>query len=172
MPDFFEGDAADVSWYPPGDDKEKQKKLGEFFSSKAQPPKTLPRIPKVVDELSKSRGIEKWAIIGYCWGGKITNLSSMEGTRFKAAAAAHPAMVAADDAKGITIPYAMLPSGDEPKEDVEKWQKEIKVDHVVEWFPDQVHGWMAARADLNDPKVKKEYERGYKLVLDWFHKYV
>jgi hypothetical protein len=32
-------------------------------------------------------------------------------------------MVDAADAPGIAIPYIMLPSGDEPKEDVEKWQK-------------------------------------------------
>lgn len=69
----------------------------------------------------------------------------MEGTLFKAAVAAHPAMVAADDAPGITIPYAMLPSMDESKEDVEKWEKGLKVPHEVEWFADQIHGFMAAR---------------------------
>lgn len=70
MPDFFEGSPADISWYPP-DNEEKGKKLGEFFETKAAPPKTLPRIPKIVEELSKSKGIEKWAILGYCWGGKV-----------------------------------------------------------------------------------------------------
>lgn len=65
------------------------------------------------------------------------NLSSFEGTLFKVAAAAHPAMVAGDDAKGVVIPYAMLPSMDEDKSEVEKWQKNIKTPNVVEWFPDQ-----------------------------------
>jgi hypothetical protein len=27
-------------------------------------------------------------------------------------------------------------------------------------------------ADLEDEKVKKEYERGYKLVLDFFHEHL
>ncbi|KAF1962815.1 dienelactone hydrolase family protein [Byssothecium circinans] len=171
MPDFFEGSPADISWYPP-DNEEKGKKLGEFFSTKAAPPKTLPRIPKIVDELAKTKGVEKWGIVGFCWGGKIVNLSSLEGTKFKVAAACHPAMVAADDAPGITIPYAMLPSKDESKEDVEKWEKGLKVPHLVEWFPDQVHGFMAARSDLEDEKVKSEYERAYKLVLDFFHKHL
>ena len=172
MPDFFEGSPADISWHPPGDDKEKQKKLGEFFSNQAAPPKTLPRIPKIVDELKKSRGIEKWAILGYCWGGKIVNLSSQEGTPFKVAAACHPAMIAADDAPGVTIPYVMLPSSGEEKEDVEKWEKGLKVEHKVEWFSDQAHGFMAARADFEDEKVKSAYERGYKIVLDFFHKHI
>ncbi|KAH8717069.1 hypothetical protein GQ44DRAFT_712818 [Phaeosphaeriaceae sp. PMI808] len=171
MPDFFEGSPADISWHPPKNE-EQGKKLGEFFKTKAAPPKTLPRIPKIVDELSKSRGIEKWAVIGFCWGGKIVNLSSQEGTSFKVAASVHPAMVAADDAPGTAIPFIMLPSKDEPRDDVEKWQKGLKVPHQVEWFDDQVHGWMAARADLENERVKKEYERGYKLVLDFFHRYL
>ncbi|ORY18716.1 Alpha/Beta hydrolase protein [Clohesyomyces aquaticus] len=171
MPDFFEGEPADISWYPPKTE-EHGKKLGEFFQTKAAPPKTLPRIPKIVKELSESKGVEKWAVVGYCWGGKIVNLSSMEGTPFKAAAACHPAMVAGDDAPGITIPYAMLPSKDESKEDVEKWEAGLKVPHIVEWFPTQLHGWMAARADLADAEVKEEYERGYKILLDFFHKHM
>ena len=78
-------------------------------------------------------------------------------------------MVAKDDAPGITIPYAMLPSKDESKDDVAAWEKGLKVEHIVEWFPDQVHGWMAARSDLKDEKVKSEYERGYKIALTFFH---
>jgi len=171
MPDFFEGEPADISWYPP-DNEEKGKKLGEFFQTKAAPPRTLPRVQKIVEQLSKQKGIEKWGIVGFCWGGKIVNLASMEGTPFKVAAACHPAMVAAADAPGITIPFAMLPSKDESKEDVEKWQSGLKVPHIVEWFPTQIHGWMAARSDLEDPKVKSEYERGYKLVLDFLHKHM
>jgi dienelactone hydrolase len=172
MPDFFEGEPADISWYPPGNDPEKGKKLGTFFQTKAAPPKTLPRIPKIVEELKKKEGLETWGVVGFCWGGKIVNLSSMEGTPFKVAASCHPAMVAGDDAPGIAIPFAMLPSGDESKEDVEKWQKGVKTPNLVEWFPTQLHGWMAARADLEDEKVKKEYERGYKTVLDFFHKHM
>ncbi|KAF9738227.1 hypothetical protein PMIN03_001970 [Paraphaeosphaeria minitans] len=171
MPDVFDGKPADISWYPPDND-EKGAKLGEFFKTAAAPPKTLERIPKIIDELTKSKGIEEWGLVGFCWAGKIVNISSFEGTLFKVAAAAHPAMVAGDDAKGVVIPFAMLPSGDEDRTEVEKWQKNIKTPNVVEWFPDQIHGWMAARGDLEQEKVRKEYERGYKLLLDFFHKHM
>jgi len=172
MPDFFEGQPADISWYPPDND-EKDKKLREFFQTKAAPPKTLPRVPKVVQEISaKESKLEKWGVVGFCWGGKIVNLSSQEGTVFKAAAACHPAMVAAADAPGVTIPYAMLPSGDEDMAEVEKWQKGLKVPNIVEHFPDQLHGWMAARSNLEDPKVKAEYERGYQTLLNFFHEHL
>lgn len=147
MPDFFDGKPADISWYPPDND-EKGAKLGEFFKTAAAPPKTLERIPKVVSELSKSRGVESWAILGFCWGGKIVNLSSFEGSLFKVAAAAHPAMVAGDDAKQVTIPYAMLPSQDEDKEEVGKWEKNIKTEHIVEFFPDQVCLFTCPRASI------------------------
>lgn len=72
-------------------------------------------------------------------------LSSQSGTPFKASAACHPAMVDPDDAPGVSIPYAMLPSKDEDKEAVEKWQKGIKTKNIVKWYDDQIHGFMAAR---------------------------
>lgn len=167
--DFFDGKPADISWYPP-DTKEKGEKLGEFFSTAAAPPKTLERIPKVLSEIQSQRSsIKEWGIVGFCWGGKIVNLSSQQGTQFKAAAACHPAMVDPNDAPGVTIPYAMLPSKDEDKAAVEGWQKGIKTKNVVEWFPNQVHGFMAARGDLKDEAVKKDYEKAYQLLLNFFH---
>jgi len=169
IPDFFDGPAADISWYPP-QNKEHEAKLGEFFSTKAAPPKTVERIPKVLKEIQSQRSsIKTWGVLGFCWGGKIVNLVSQKDTPFKAAAVAHPAMVDANDAEAITIPIAMLPSKDEPKDDVEKWEKALKVKHVVEWFPNQIHGWLAARADLADKAVEADYKKGYEFVLNWFH---
>lgn len=54
-------------------------------------------------------------------------------------------MVDPEDAKNLTIPYALLASKDEDQEAVKKWQSDIKVKHIVEHFPDQVHGFMGAR---------------------------
>lgn len=73
------------------------------------------------------------------------NLTSQAGTKFKAAAACHPAMVDPKDAPGVTIPMLMIPSEGEEKKDVEAYEKELKVTHKVEWFSDQVHGFMTAR---------------------------
>lgn len=154
--DFFDGKPADIAWYPP-DNKEKEEKLGKFFSTQAAPPKTLERVPKVIDEIkTKKPSIKEWAAVGFCWGGKVVNLLSGQTTPFKAAAVAHPAMVDPEDAKNVTIPYMLLASKDEDKEAVGKWEKSITTKHYVETFPDQIHGWMAARSDLKDPKVKAE----------------
>ena len=79
-------------------------------------------------------------------------------------------MVDAADAQDLTVPTIMLASGDEPAEDVKKFDDTLKVAKHVEIFEDQVHGWMAARADLNQDRVKAEYERGYKTVVEFFGK--
>lgn len=80
-------------------------------------------------------------------------------------------MVDPSDAEGITVPYVLLASGEEPAETVKEFESKLKVPHHVETFADQVHGFMAARADLSDPRVKEAYTRGYKTVLEFLGKH-
>ena len=95
---------------------------------------------------------------------------SQSGTPFKAAATCHPAMVDPNDAPNITIPMLTIPSKDEDKDAVDKYEANLKVPKQVEWFNDQVHGFMAARGDLEDDNVKAAYEKGYQTLLNFFHK--
>jgi dienelactone hydrolase len=81
-------------------------------------------------------------------------------------------MVDPKDASSIKIPLCMLASKDEPAEDVKKFEENLSGEKHVETFSDQIHGWMAARSDLEDSRVKAEYERGYKTLLEFFAKYV
>jgi dienelactone hydrolase len=169
VPDFFDGEPADISWYPP-DTKEKGEKLGNFFQTKAGPPLHLPKIKDIVKEASESNSnLSSWGIIGYCWGGKMTSLVAGQQTKFKAAVQCHPAMLDPSDAEKVQIPMCVLASKDENADDVKNYEANLKVTKHVETFSDQIHGWMAARADLDDPIVLKEYERGYKIALTFFH---
>ncbi len=112
-------------------------------------------------------------MVQYCWGGKAVALATKESSNpFAAAAAVHPAMVDAADAPGIKVPFILLASGDEPAEDVKKFEHALTVPKHVETFADQIHGWMAARANLSDDRVKAEYERGYKTLLTFFGKHL
>lgn len=77
-------------------------------------------------------------------------------------------MVDPADAEGVTVPFVLLASKEEPDDAVKKFEDALQVPKHVETFKDQVHGWMAARADLDDAHVKEEYERGYKTVLTFF----
>ena len=83
MPDFFDGNPADISWYPP-DNEEKQQKLGKWFEN-AAPPKHLPKIASILADAEKhNSNIKSWGMIGYCWGGKMVSLIAGKDTKFKA----------------------------------------------------------------------------------------
>lgn len=80
-------------------------------------------------------------------------------------------MVDPVDAKSITVPFALLASAEESAETVKEFESNLKVPHHVETFSDQVHGFMAARANLADDHAKEEYARGYKVILEFFGKH-
>ena len=79
-----------------------------------------------------------------------------------------PARIEPKDAEKCTIPFATLASKDEDSEEVMKFHEALSTKKVVHIFEDQIHGWMSARADLKDDKVKAGYERGYQIALDFF----
>ena len=81
-------------------------------------------------------------------------------------------MVDPKDAEGIKVPLIMLASQDEDAEAVANFEKALQGPKHVETFKDQIHGWMAARADLEDARVKEEYSRGYKTVVEFFSKHL
>jgi dienelactone hydrolase len=170
MPDLFHGKPCPIEIYPP-DTEEKQKQLGEFFGQ-YPPDKVAAQLPDYVKALKeKDSSLTSFGIIGYCWGGKVVSLAvKADSNPFSVAASIHPAMVDPADAEGLKIPFILLASGDEPAEDVKKLEDALKVPKHVEIFQDQIHGWMAARSDLSQDRVKAEYLRGYKTVLEFFGK--
>jgi len=99
-------------------------------------------------------------------------MTSGPGTPFKATCQAHPGLIDSADAAQIVIPTCMLASGEENAEEVKMWSEALKVEKRVETFGDQVHGWMTARGDLEDEKVRKEYERGYGIFSEFLGKWV
>jgi dienelactone hydrolase len=158
--------------YPP-DTKEKGEALGNFFQTTGAPPKAAAKVPVLVKEIEKLYpNIKTWGIVGFCWGGKVVSLVTSGSDKFSAGAEVHPAMVDPADAEKIKIPLALLASKDENPEDVKKFEANLTGPKHVETFGDQIHGWMAARSDLEDPRVKQEYERGYKTLLEFFAKHL
>lgn len=172
MPGFFGDEPADISWYPP-DTETKKKTLGEWFGRNG-PPAHLPRVQPTVKAASeKYPSINTWGMMGYCWGGKCVSLiAGKPGTGFKAAVQTSPAMVSPEDAEKVTIPMCILASKEEPAEDVKKYEENLKVKKHVETFGTELHGFMSARGDLSNETTKKEYERGYKIALQWFHEHL
>jgi dienelactone hydrolase len=96
----------------------------------------------------------------------VSLVASTPNSPFKAAVEVHPAMVDPADAAKISLPLCMLASKDEDPEAVKKFEAGLTgVPKYIETFGDQIHGWMAARSNLRDARVKAEHVRGYETVL-------
>ena len=100
----------------------------------------------------------------------VSLVTSSPQNPFSIGAECHPAMVDPSEASSIQVPLILLASKEEPDDKVAQFAANLKGAKHVETFKDQIHGWMAARADLADDRVRAEYTRGYKTVLDFFGK--
>jgi dienelactone hydrolase len=68
MPDFFKGAKFDASCIP-ADTDEKMAKMMAFINGPANFEDNAKTARELVPELkSKFPGVEKWALVGYCWG--------------------------------------------------------------------------------------------------------
>lgn len=113
MPDFWGDHPQDLGNFPPKTPKQK-KAVADFLSGPADPNKILPMISPLLDRFqAENPHIQSWSVVGFCWGVKIASLVTTRGTRFKAAAGAHPTLMEVEDAKHITVPMCILPSQDE-----------------------------------------------------------
>ncbi|KAL3450490.1 hypothetical protein BJX65DRAFT_305328 [Aspergillus insuetus] len=163
VPDFFDGEAMKPEWYPP-DTEEKMELVRTFVSGKAALPPNSEALKALMTE-TKSRfsTVQKWGAYGLCWGGKLLALNSGVGTPFVASGQAHPGRLEKTDADTITIPHIVLASKDEPADVVEEYSKIISSNGVggkVETYSTMWHGWMGARANLEDEHAYAEYTRG------------
>ncbi|KAF8540085.1 hypothetical protein BDD12DRAFT_917176 [Trichophaea hybrida] len=174
VPDLFHGSPMPISNYPP-DTPEKSAALRAFFSGPAAPPKTVAAIKELLPVMKETYpGVQKWGLVGYCWGGKIVALLSGEGTEFVASAQIHPAMLDPEDGGRIVVPHFCLATRDEDKDVVEAFKARVQGKEgvvgekslVMRW-EGTFHGFMAARADLEDKENLEYYEKGYKKLVHW-----
>jgi dienelactone hydrolase len=182
MPDLFKGEPMLLSNYPPNT-PEKQKLISEFFAGPANPANTVEVVKQYLQAAQERYPeITEWVIVGFCWGGKIAALLS-KGQPQKGIVASvqvHPAFLDTADAAEIKIPHLVLASKDEDanvvKEYKEAFQKYAGADQnvaksEVHTFEDMHHGWMGARAKLDEVEYKEKFNQGYKLVAEWINKH-
>ncbi|OBZ79658.1 putative AIM2 family protein C30D10.14 [Grifola frondosa] len=172
MPDFFEpAEPWPVEHFPPKTHQEKAK-LQAFFGGPAKPQDAVGRLLTVGKAL-KSDGAKFVGTFGFCWGGKVTILAGSDAaTPFDAVAATHPAMLHAADVNELKVPLGFYPSNDEPVDECKKILEIVatkpfaaKNDHK---FYNSFHGFAAARADLDDPENKKQFEDLYARLIRFF----
>ncbi|RDW68673.1 hypothetical protein BP5796_09330 [Coleophoma crateriformis] len=175
MPDFFGEHPQDLQNFPPKTPKQ-FKAISDFMNGYGYPPKTVPLIAPIMADIQKMHPeIKSWAILGFCWGGKIASLVCQEGTLFKAAAQCHPSLLDTEDAKKVTVPMCILPSQDEVPKVIGEWFHNLILNNpesYLEYFDDQVHGWMTSRADFNDIHRYEEYLRGYRIIRTFFSRFL
>jgi|SRR5271155_418878 len=99
----------------------------------------------------------------------MVSLIAGRETVFKLGIQTSPSMVSPEDALKVQIPMCVLASMEEPVDDMKKYDENLTVTKHVETFDTEVHGWMSSRADLSNEKTKAEYERGYKIALQFLH---
>ena len=109
-------------------------------------------------------------------GPKLVVMNSGKDTPFKVSGAAHPGGLVVEQAQALTIPHIVLFSKEdgapELVEEYGRAVKEVGKGNVVDKYGDMVHGWMAARANFEDPKVVKEFEKGYSQLAEFFKKHL
>jgi hypothetical protein len=70
----------------------------------------------------------------------------------------------ANDAHNITIPHIILASKDESQEKIADYKVNLEakpsLGSEVETYDTMAHGWMGARADLDNEEANREFERG------------
>lgn len=74
------------------------------------------------------------------------------------------------------MPHIVLASKDEPADVVAQYKEIIEgrpdKTGTVETYYTMAHGWMGVRAKLDVEEDRKEYERGYQQVAEFFDKYL
>jgi len=173
MPDFFEPDPPFPSEnFPPKTDEQK-KKLQDFFGGTAEPGKAIKNLTEFGKTL-RDDGAKNVGAYGFCWGGKVTLNAGGQGTPFDGVAIVHPAMLSDEDAQKLTVPLAIFPSNDEPKDEYEKilgtiGEKPFRAKNDSKYYDNMFHGWAAARADLKNAENKKEFEDVYNRLVNFFN---
>ncbi|KAF7306597.1 Dienelactone hydrolase family protein [Mycena indigotica] len=174
MPDFFEPNEPFPSEnFPPTTDEGK-KALQDFFGGTASPPAAVEKLTAFGQHL-KSNGAAKVGAYGFCWGGKVTLVSGGASTPFDAVSIVHPAMMSVGDAEKLTVPLGIYPSKDEPVDEYVKIVNSLaskpfasRCDNKL--YANMHHGWAAARADLNKPDNKEQFEDLYTRLAQFFSK--
>ncbi|KAI2694763.1 hypothetical protein CBS147372_9602 [Penicillium roqueforti] len=175
IPDFFHGDAVQPAWFPPDTD-EKKGLVTKFMSEKAAFPQNVEALKAMMTASKiKFSNVEKWGAYGLCWGGKLVVLNSGADTPFTATGQTHPGRLEKVDAEKLTIPHIVLASKDESADVVNEYSQIISSNEFggkVETYSSMWHGWMGARAKLDDEHSCAEYTRGYNQFADFFKNFL
>ncbi|WVQ94440.1 hypothetical protein IAU59_001519 [Kwoniella sp. CBS 9459] len=163
MPDLLIGDYATPDMFAPGNE---DKKTAWFSKFPGAIPTQVDPVAKQAQTL-KEAGFSKLAIFGYCWGYKVS-VEAQSKVKADAIIGAHPTFPAPEDADKINVPVCLFPTSGEDMTIINAIQKavddKLPGKNVVKHYPDEVHGFMAARGDLSGGKSTEAYAEAYQIA--------
>ncbi|TXT11041.1 hypothetical protein VHUM_01792 [Vanrija humicola] len=120
----------------------------------------------------KTQGYASVGTAGFCWGWKAI-VTAAKVNEFAAVSAAHPSFVDVADADKINgTPVLLLPSQGEDKATLDglyaALEKKNPGNNFIKWYPDNVHGFAAARADLKDDQQREAFHDAYVQFTNFF----
>lgn len=175
IPDMFVGKGLDPN-LKNMNAEDKQKAMAAFREGFPGDPDTqIKPLTDLVKLLREEKGYDKVAGIGFCWGGALVSLVPS----LDAIIMCHPATrkgMDAEAASKLNSPTLLLPSMNEDanqmKEFHEVMRQKTKIGElcILKTYNESVHGWMAARADLNDEKQKEKFSEGFQDAATFLNK--
>jgi len=150
--------------------------VADFRASCSNPALTAPKVPGLMESLRETYpNVQRWGALGFCWGGKIVSMTCAEDSPFVVGAQSSPAAIEPAEGERVSVPMCVLASGGEEEEKVKAYKEGLEKNgkgYFVERREEMVHGWMSARGGLGDENVRREYERGYQKLVNFFGKYL
>ena len=171
VPEFFEKSPVNPTGPWPMDGVIGEDERWPAFYEYVTSPKTYARVVAAAQKIKDQDGVAPLAI-GFCWGAKmISNLAAQD--LVAGCSCVHPSAFKEDDAVNTKVPFAVFPSKDENKEEMDKIKAKLaERDLLGGWieFMDLHHGFAAARYDPKDPKCEAGRDAVIAATVEFFNK--
>jgi dienelactone hydrolase len=135
------------------------------------------RVERIAALLRREYGIQKIAVQGYCWGGRIAmKLAHSKESGIDVISSAHPGGLRwPTDVTNIIQPSCFILPEKDPEVNAHRIQfirdffkhSQPAIPHVIKYYPGQMHGF-AVRGDENNEEVRKARKDAFQISLSFF----
>lgn len=139
-----------------------------------QPDAEIPNVKSLEEIVSSQTHVTAYALVGFCWGGKVAALAAAEGLA-ECAVLFHPSRVTVEDIKAVKVPIAVLGAEIDkatPPDLVREFKRSRDADpelgptSVFKVYPNTSHGY-AVKYDPSDAAAVKVANDSYDDMLEF-----
>ncbi|PLW06673.1 hypothetical protein PCANC_10388 [Puccinia coronata f. sp. avenae] len=167
--------------YAPEPDNWENFSLAEWLKDHG-PEKVLPIIENVIKHLTE-KGVNKFAAVGYCFGGKYIVVTSQKNW-IHVGSTCHPSLIQIPDdftklIEASKVPLLInscetdqqFPAEYQTKADEMLGDGKYKPGYKRNYYAGATHGF-GCRADLTNPAEKEAFDKSYVEIVKWFKDYL